>query len=148
LGADQGRKPELLQNLNRISLESVEIYAARFLVSVFFCASAAFAVADDDFKSKILQANDRLSITVPVDHFLKIRNFTQEGGNQRGLVTVTTTSNGLTANVLTAAIIDPMAAAGSLEVINSVVIEGPANVTVTCGNADASCFVSYRKDSD
>jgi hypothetical protein len=125
----------------------VKISGTRFLVAAFLCGSAAFVVAGD-FKSKILQANEMLSIIVPVDHFLKIRNFTQEGGNQRGWVSVTTTANGLTANVLTAAIIDPMATAGSLEVINSVVIEGPANVTVTCGNADASCFVSYRKDSD
>jgi hypothetical protein len=101
-----------------------------------------------DFKSVILQANAVLpTITVPADHFLKIRNFTQEGpATSRGVVTVTTTSNGLTANVLTAAIIDPEATPGSLEVINSVVIEGPASVTVTCG--DTTCFVSYKKDSD
>jgi hypothetical protein len=135
----------LLQKLNSINLEKMKIPGSRFLVATLFCASAAFVIAAD-FKSKILQATERLTITVPADHFLKIQNFTQEApATTRGFVT--TTSDGLTANaVLTAAIIDPMATPGSLEVINSVVIAGPANVTVTCG--DSTCFVSYRKDSE
>jgi hypothetical protein len=137
----------LLQKRNRINLEKVKIPGTRFLVAALFCAFATFVMAGD-FKSVILQANAVLpTITVPADHFLKIRNFTQEGpATSRGVVTVTTTSNGLTANVLTAAIIDPEATPGSLEVINSVVIEGPASVTVTCG--DTTCFVSYKEDSD
>ena len=49
------------------------------------------------------------------------------------------------ANVLAAAIIDTDPSI-SVEVINDVVIDGPANVTVTCGTG-ATCFVTYRKDS-
>jgi hypothetical protein len=141
--SDQVRKGGLLQKLNSISLEKVKIPGTRCLVAALFCASAAFVIASD-FKSQILQANETLTITVRGDRFLKIQNFTQEApATSRGFVSVTT--NSLTANVLTAAIIDPMATPGSLEVINSVVIAGPASVRVTCG--DSSCFISYRKDS-
>jgi hypothetical protein len=46
-------------------------------------------------------------------------------------------------NVLAAAILDMT----PLEVINNVVIAGPADVTVTC-DPSATCFVSYKKDSN
>ena len=51
-----------------------------------------------------------------------------------------------TANVLTAAILDP-SNTSSLEVINDVVIAGPADVTVTCGDG-TDCFIAYRKGSE
>jgi hypothetical protein len=59
-------------------------------------------------------------------------------------VTLTNQSGGPT-NVLSAAIIDS-AATATLEVINSVVIAGPAYVTVTCGDATGSCFITYKKE--
>jgi hypothetical protein len=39
-----------------------------------------------------------------------------------------------------------MAAQGALEVVNDIVIAGPATVTVTPG--DATCFITYRKIDD
>ena len=50
-----------------------------------------------------------LEITVPGDHFMKITNFTQDGGTDRAVVEVTLpgdTENGGTTNVLTATRID------------------------------------------
>jgi hypothetical protein len=118
---------------------------ARVLPVLFFFLFTKFADAGD-FVSMVVQANQSLpTITVPDDRFLVIRNFTQEaGGTLRGSVSVTT--NGLTANnVLTATIVDP-ALPGTLEVINNIVIGGPATVTVTCG--DTNCFITYRKGTD
>jgi hypothetical protein len=118
----------------------------RFLTSLFVFAFAAFANAGD-FVSVVVQATQSLpTITVPGDRILVIRNFTQEaGGKTRGFVSVTT--NGLTANnVLTATIVDPAAPQGTLEVINNVVIAGPATVTVNGG--DTNCFITYRKGED
>ena len=53
-------------------------------------------------------------------------------------------SSGQSVNVLAAAIIgtDP---GTPVEVINNIVVDGPANVTVTCGTS-ATCFVTYRKE--
>jgi hypothetical protein len=118
---------------------------ARVLPVLLFFLFTKFADAGD-FVSMVVQANQSLpTITVPGDRFLVIRNFTQEaGGMSRGFVSVTT--NGLTANnVLTATIVDP-ALSGTLEVINNIVIAGPATVTVTCG--DTNCFITYRKGTD
>src|SRR5205085_2306310 len=62
-----------------------------------------------------------------------------------GFVTVTTPPvSGSPVNVLNAAILDP---ANSPEVINSVIIAGPADVSVTCGDA-GNCFISFKKDSN
>jgi hypothetical protein len=120
----------------------------RVLPVLFFFVFAKFADADD-FVSAVIQAGQSLPapITVPGDRFLVIRNFTQEavGFTTRGFVSVTT--NGFTANpVMTATIVDPSAMSGKLEVINNVVIAGPATVTVTAGNT--TCFVTYRKGTD
>ena len=55
----------------------------RFFVAAVFLAAAAVAVANP-FKSKIITGNDStLVITVPGDHFMKITNFTQDGGTDR-----------------------------------------------------------------
>ncbi len=110
------------------------------------CAFAGTTFAGD-FNSMVVQASQSLpTITVPGDRFLVIRNFTQEvGAATRGSVSATT--NGFTATVMTATIVDPMAAPGNLEVINNVVIAGPATVNVTCGDI-TSCFITYRKGTD
>jgi hypothetical protein len=34
------------------------------------------------------------------------------------------------------------------EVINSVVIAGPAEVVVTCSDPNAKCFISYKKEGN
>ena len=82
---------------------------ARFFVAAFIFATAAVVFANPP-KSKIITGNDStLVITVPDDHFLKITNFTQDGGTDRAVVEVTLsgqTENGGTTNVLTATRID------------------------------------------
>lgn len=112
------------------------------LIAALLSASPTCVLAND-FQSVIIAANGFRSIHIDGDHFLRIRNFTQEGGSTRGVVSATI--DGTTANVLAAAIIDSGASA-MLEVMNSIVIAGPADVTVTCGDATGSCFVTYRKD--
>ena len=117
----------------------------RFLTT-FFCFGSAALVSAADFKSAVVTDVPLGPIHVARDHFLVIRNFTQEGGTTRGLVNVYDISSGQFVNVLAAAIIDTDPST-PVEVINNVVIDGPANVTVTCGTG-ATCFVTYRKESD
>jgi hypothetical protein len=123
----------------------------RFLVAAVFFAAAAVAVANP-FKSKIITGNDStLVITVPEDHFLKITNFTQEGGTERAVVTVKLggESPGRT-DVLTATRTDLSAGVNSQnapEVGNRVIIAGPAEVSVQ-PVVGAKLFISYRKERD
>ena len=117
---------------------------ARVLPVLFIFVFAKFADAGD-FVSAVVPTGTTLPITVPGDRVLVIRNFTQDGGVNRGSVSVATST--FTADhVMTATIVDPMAMPGALEVINNVVIAGPATVTVTPG--DATCFITYRKGTD
>jgi hypothetical protein len=114
------------------------------------CAFARFCYAGD-FQTVIMlpSSNPTLTISVPGDHFVVIRNFTQEGGTTRGTVQANLLISGLTANILTAAIIDPANVnPGSLEVINDVYVGGPATVTVTCPSDATSCAVTYRRRSE
>ena len=114
------------------------------------CVLAGIAFASD-FKSVIISGTTQQMIAhVGGDHFLVIRNFTQQGaGSSRGFVTVSNTPIGGPVNVLAAAIVDPATPPGSLEVINSVIIAGPADVTVMCGaDTGSSCFISFKKDSE
>jgi len=108
------------------------------LLSVAGFAAAIFA---GDFKSAIITTS-ALTINVPEDQILHIRNFTQEGGNERGVVSVTI--NNQTVNVLNAAIIDTTVPP---EIINQIVIAGPATVTVP-PIASATLFISFRKERD
>ena len=123
----------------------------RFFVAAVFLAAAAFAVANP-FKSKIITGNDStLVITVPEDHFLKITNFTQEGGTERAVVTVKLggESPGRT-DVLTATRTDLSAGVNSQnapEISNRVIIAGPAEVSVQ-PVVGAKLFISYRKERD
>jgi hypothetical protein len=125
----------------------------RFFVAVFILAATAVAFANP-FKSKIITGNDStLVITVPDDHFLKITNFTQDGGTDRAVVGVTLqgdTENGGTANVLTATRIDFSTgsnAQNSPEIGNRVVIAGPALVRVK-PVVGATLFITYKKERD
>jgi len=117
---------------------------ARYLIAVLFCASATLIVADD-FKSEVVPTAGLGPIRVHGDEFMVIRNFTQDTGTtMRGVVMVSAPPSSMQVNVLVAAILNK----SPLEVINSVVIAGPADVTVTCPDASAICFVSYKKDSN
>jgi hypothetical protein len=127
--------------------------AARSLVAVLFLAAAGVAFANP-FKSKIITGNDSaLVIQVPDDHFLKITNFTQDGGTDRGAVHVTLqgdTDNNGTAKVLTATRIDFSTgsnAQNSPEISNRVIIAGPAVVRVP-PVVGATLFITYRKERD
>ena len=126
--------------------------AVRFLVAFTFFAAVAVAVANP-FKSKIITGTDStLVISVPDDHFLKITNFTQEGGTDRAVVEVTLSGSDTgdvgTANVLAATRIDLSTGTNSQnfpEITNRVVITGPATVKVRPVTG-ATLFISYKKE--
>jgi hypothetical protein len=127
--------------------------AVRFFVAAVFFTAAAVALANP-FKSKIIQGNDPvLEIIVPTDHFMKITNFTQDGGTDRGVVEVVLpgdTPNGGSTNVLTATRIDLSSGANSQnfpEIGNPLTIAGPAIVKIT-PIVGAKLFITYKKDRD
>jgi hypothetical protein len=131
----------------------MKMLTARFFVAALFFAAAAVAFANP-FKSKIITGNDStLVIEVPDDHFLKITNFTQDGGVDRGAVHVTLqgdTENGGTTKVLTATRIDFSTGSNSQsapEISNRVIIAGPAVVRVPPVTG-ATLFITYRKERD
>jgi hypothetical protein len=118
----------------------------RFVSLAVVATAAATTLRAGEFHSVVITTSP-LTLNVNDDHSLRIWNFTQQGGTERALVTVTTSTG--TANVLAATIIDPTASPtpGPLEPINQVVIAGPAQVTVT-PVADATLFITYRKQLD
>ena len=126
---------------------------ARLSIALMFFAAATVAVANP-FKSKIITGSDSaLVITVPDDHFLKITNFTQVGGTDRGVVEATLsgdTENVGTVNILAATRIDLSTGANSQnspEIGSRVVVAGPATVKVK-PITGATLFISYRKELD
>ncbi|PYJ33640.1 MAG: hypothetical protein DME79_05875 [Verrucomicrobia bacterium] len=128
----------------------MKISGVRFLVVFVLLAGASFAFANP-FKSKIITSS-ALQISVPSDHSLKITNFSQEGGTDRGVVTVTFNGEGNsgTANVLTAIRIDFSTGGNAQnfpEIANKVIIAGPAEVTVAPVTG-ATLFITYRKESN
>jgi len=116
-------------------------------LAAFFLLDPGLLVAGG-FKSKIITTSP-LTITVPEDRFLKITNFTQEGGTDRGVVHVTLSGEaGGTANVLTATRIDSSTGINSQnfpEVGNQVIIAGPAEAEVL-PVAGATLLISYKKE--
>jgi hypothetical protein len=132
---------------------NMKTFAVRCGIALIILAAANLAFANP-FKSRIITGTSSpLVITVPDDHFLKITNFSQEGGTDRGVVSVTLTgdenSSG-TANVLTATRIDLSTGASSQnspEISNRVIIAGPAQVTIA-PITGATLFISYRKESN
>ena len=125
--------------------------AVRFFVAAVFLAAAAVGVANP-FKSKIISSGDSLlEIIVPEDHFMKITNFTQEGGTDRAVVEVDLpfdSPNGGSTNVLTATRIDLSTGAmaqNAPEISNRVTIAGPARVRIS-PVPGATLFISYRKE--
>ncbi len=130
----------------------MRIFAARCLIVLVILAAASFTFAHP-FKSKITGTSSPLLITVPDDHFLRITNFTQQGGTDRGVVEVTLqrdTESGGTANVLTATRIDLITGANSQnapDITNRVIIAGPAEVRIR-PVVGATLFITYREESN
>lgn len=130
----------------------MKIFFGRFLIACVLLGAASFVFAGE-FKSHIITSSP-LTITIPDNHFLKVTNFTQEGGVDRGVLTVTLNSQtdqtgqtGQTANVLTASRIDSSTGSASQnppEIINQVKIAGPAQVTVA-PVLGATLFITFRK---
>ena len=125
----------------------------RFFVAAFFFAVAAVGFANP-FKSKIISSDDSvLEIIVPGDHFMKITNFTQDGGTDRGVVQVSLPGdieNGGATNVLTATRIDLSTGANAQnapEINNRVTIAGPAIVRIS-PVLGAKLFITYKKVRD
>ena len=127
----------------------MKILFGRYLVACVLLAATSFVFAGE-FKSRIITSSP-LMITVPDNHFLKVTNFTQEGGVDRGVLTVTlngqSDQTGQTANLLTASRIDSSTGSNSQnppEIINQVRIAGPAQVTVA-PVLGATLFITFRK---
>ena len=131
----------------------MKMLAVRCLVALSLLVAAAVAFANP-FKSKIISSDDSvLEITVPGDHFMKITNFTQDGGTDRGVVQVVLPGdqeNGGSTNVLTAARIDLSTGANvqnAPEVDNRVTIAGPAIVRIR-PIVGAKLFITFKKERD
>ena len=131
----------------------MKMLAMRCLVALSLLVAAAVAFANP-FKSKIIQSTDSaLEITVPSDHFMKITNFTQDGGTDRGVIEVVLpgdTENGGSANVLTATRIDLSTgtnAQNAPEISNRLTIAGPAIVKIR-PVVGAKLFITYKKERD
>ena len=129
------------------------MFALRCLVALTLLVAAAVAFGNP-FKSKIISGDDSiLEITVPGDHFMKITNFTQDGGTDRAVVQVILpgdTENGGSTNVLTATRIDFSTgsnAQNAPEIDNRVTIAGPAIVKIR-PVVGAKLFITYRKERD
>jgi len=122
------------------------MHLSRSLVA-FFLLNAGFVFAAG-FKSNIITTS-QLTITVPEDRFLRITNFTQEGGTDRGVVSVTLSGDaGGTANVLTATRIDFSTGINSQnfpEIGNPVIVAGPAEVNIPAV-AGATLLITYKKE--
>jgi hypothetical protein len=131
----------------------MKMLAVRCLVALSLLVAAAVAFANP-FKSKIISSDDSiLEITVPGDHFMKITNFTQDGGTDRAVVEVVLpgdTENGGSTNVLTATRIDFSTGANAQiapEIGNRVTIAGPAIVKIR-PIVGAKLFITYKKERD
>jgi hypothetical protein len=112
------------------------------LIAVLFCICVPFTFAGD-FHSESFTA-PLPDINVAAHRFLRIRNFTQDGTGARGAVKVTVGTSPAT-TVLSAAIITTGAAVP--ETINSIVIAGPATVTITAG-VGGTTFITYTKEHE
>lgn len=127
---------------------TIKMHLSRWLVA-FFLLNAGLVFAGG-FRSKIITTSP-LTIPVPEDRFLKITNFTQEGGTERGIVRVNLSGDaGGVANVLTATRIDLSTGINSQnfpEISNEVIIAGPADVRVA-PVAGATLVITYKKEAN
>src|SRR6267154_308064 len=131
----------------------MKMLAMRCLVALSLLIAAAVVFANPS-KSKIISSDDPvLEITVPGDHFMKITNFTQDGGTDRAVVEVVLpgdTENGGSTNVLTATRIDFSTgtnAQNAPEIGNRVTIAGPAIVKIR-PIVGAKLFITCKKERD
>ena len=131
----------------------MKMLAVRCFITFTLLTAVTVAFANP-FKSKIISSDDSVfETTVPGDHFMKITNFTQDGGTDRGVVEVVLpgdTENGGSTNVLTATRIDFSTGANAQnapEISNRVTIAGPAIVKIS-PVAGAKLFITYRKERD
>ena len=116
----------------------------RWLVA-FFLLNGGFVFAGG-FQSKVVTTAP-LTIPVPEDRFLRITNFTQEGGTDRVVVRVPLSGAGGTANVLTATRIDFNTGINSQnfpEISNQAIIAGPAEVRIA-PVMGATLLITYKK---
>src|SRR5260370_263376 len=125
---------------------TIKTHLSRWLVALFLL-NTGFVFAGG-FKSKIITTSP-LTITVPEDRFLKITNFTQEGGTDRGVVGVTLSGDaGGTRSVLTARRIASSTGINSQnfpESGNQVIIAGPTEVKIP-PVAGATFLITYQKE--
>jgi hypothetical protein len=125
---------------------TIKMHLSRSLV-VFFLLNAGVIFAGE-FQSKVITTSP-LTITVPEDRFLRITNFTQEGGTDRGVARVNLSGDADgAANVLAATRIDFSTGINSQnfpEIGNEIIIAGPAAVRVP-PVAGATLLISYRKE--
>jgi hypothetical protein len=125
---------------------TIKMHLSRWLVA-FFLLNVGFVFAGG-FRSKVITTSP-LTIPVPEDRFLKITNFTQEGGTERGVVRVNLSGDaGGVANVLTATRIDLSTGMNSQnfpEISNQVIIAGPADVRVA-PVMGATLVITYKKE--
>src|ERR1041385_330882 len=125
-----------------------KMHLSRWLAAFFLLnPSLVFAAG---FKTRIITASP-LTIAVPEDRFLRITNFTQEGGTDRGVARVNLSgdADGI-ANVLDATRIDFSTGINSQnfpEIGNQVIIAGPTEVKVP-PVAGATLFITYQKGSN
>ncbi len=125
---------------------TIKMHLSRWLVA-FFLLNVGFVFAGG-FRSKVITTSP-LTIPVPEDRFLKITNFTQEGGTERGVVRVNLSGDaGGVTNVLTATRIDLSTGMNSQnfpEISNQVIIAGPADVRVA-PVMGATLVITYKKE--
>jgi hypothetical protein len=118
------------------------------LIAVLFCFCVPFIHAGE-FVSESIPASGlstKSPIHVAQHRFLRIRNFTQDTAGTRGVVSVSTDGGATSTTVMTAAL-TPLIPLAAPEIINSVVIAGPADVTIKAGSAGLT-FVTYTKEHD
>ena len=119
----------------------------RSLIAVLFCVCVRLALAGDFHSATVAAGTPLVLPAVPANHFIRIRNFTQDTpGLARGTVSVVLGSGGTSTTVLTAALTQT-GSASAPERINSIVIAGPATVTITAA-ASTTAFITYIKQSD
>jgi hypothetical protein len=125
---------------------TIKMHLSWWLVA-FFLLNTGFVFAGG-FRSKVITTS-QLTIPVSDDRFLKITNFTQEGGTERGVVRVNLSGDaGGVANVLTATRIDFSTGINSQnfpEISNQVIIAGPADVRVA-PVMGATLVITYKKE--
>jgi hypothetical protein len=116
-----------------------------WLIAFLLFGATPFVFAGP-FRSKVITSSP-LNITVHDGQFLRVWNFTQQGGVDRGVVSVML-QDSQTANVLAATRTDlsnsTSVSPSPPEVINRVTIAGPAQVTVA-PVLGATLFITYRK---